>query len=66
LQTYIFLGMTYSLCSFSMQSLHPLPCCSSIIRSHPVPQHFNLLRNIESLALTFQSITEFLTVKYNL
>ena len=26
LQTCIFLGMTYSLCSFSMHSLHPLPC----------------------------------------
>ena len=63
LQTCIFLGLKYSLCSFSMQSLHPLPCYSSIIGSHH--QYFNLLRNIESLALTFQSITEFLTVRYN-
>lgn len=54
----------YSLYNSSMQSLHPLHCYSSIIESHPVPLHFNLLlRNIESLTLTFQSITEFLTAR---
>jgi len=40
LQTSIFLGLTYSLCSFSMQSLHLIPFYSSSIGSHPVYQYF--------------------------